>query len=48
VLGYTGLKISKFFKSKNSMIEPTAEFVYKLYVKGNGPAKLQMDNASKT
>jgi hypothetical protein len=44
VLGYAGLKFSKFFRSKNSMIEPAAEFFYQLTTKGNGPAKLRMDN----
>jgi hypothetical protein len=45
VLGYAGLKFTKFFKAKNKMIEPTAEFLNQLIEKGEGPAKLRMDNA---
>ena len=35
---------SKFFRSKNSMIEPAAEFFHRMHTEGNGPAKLRMDN----
>jgi len=45
VLGYAGLKITKFFRAKNKMIEPTAELLHQLHEEGNGSAKLRMDNA---
>jgi hypothetical protein len=45
VLGHAGLKFAKFFRAKNKMIEPTAEFLHQLVEDGGGPAKLRMDNA---
>jgi hypothetical protein len=45
VLNYAGLKFSKFFRAKNKMVEPAAEFLYKLVQTGDGPAILRIDNA---
>jgi hypothetical protein len=45
VLGYAGLKFTKFFQAKNKMIEPTAEFLHQMIENDSSPAKVRMDNA---
>ena len=45
VLGYAGLKFSKFYRTKNKMIEPTAAMLHRLSQDDNAPARLRMDNA---
>lgn len=45
VLGYAGLKFSRFYRTKNKMIEPTAAMLHWLSQDDNARTQLRMDNA---